>query len=362
MPLKIVPPRPGKTPNWSVRGTYLRQPVDQTAGSPRRAVAVALKRRIERAIESGEFERRTIQSRGEPTFLTAALAYVEAGGERRYIKRLVEHFGETPLGEIAQTDVDDAAVAICPGATPATRNRTVYTPVSAILKTAGKAIVLARPKGAKGRVVTDHLIPPDAQIVIAAAWAIDRRFAVLLTFLLFTGCRLGEALAIRRAGDLRLSERRAWVGRSKNGEPREVVLREDLCTLIEELVGDDTTGRLFPFHQGGHLKHLLTRAKLKALALPCPARRPTGWRQPPNRLAFVNFHTFCHTWATWLRRYGGIDLQGLVGTRRWKSLRSAARYAHVVARDEWQRVEQLPAVNAAAPIRGGNVESTRDTG
>ena len=33
-----------------------------------------------------------------------------------------------------------------------------------------------------------------------------------------------------------------------------------------------------------------------------------------HRLSWVNFHTFRHTWATWMRRYGGADVQGLVAT------------------------------------------------
>lgn len=356
MPLKIIPPRKARTPNFSVRGTYLKRYVDQTAGSDRRAVAVALKRRLEREIESGEFDRRARAATGAPSFLTAALAYVEAGGEQRYIPRLVEHFGETPIDDIGQAETDAAAIAICPRAAGSTRNRAVYTPVAAILKNAGRKLILARPKGAKGRIVTDHLNPPDAQIVIAAAWEIDARLAVLLTFLLFTGCRLGEALSIERAAHMRLADRRVWVRASKNGDPREVVLREDLAALLADHVAGEPAGRLFPLHQGGHLKHLLMRAKLKALGLPCPARRPAGWRQPPNRLAFLNFHTFCHTWATWLRRYGRMDLQGLVGTGRWRNARSVARYAHVDAREEWQRVELLP------PIRGKSGGSDRETG
>jgi integrase len=46
------------------------------------------------------------------------------------------------------------------------------------------------------------------------------------------------------------------------------------------------------------------------------------------RLAFVGFHTFRHTWATWMRRYGGADLQGLAATKNWRDPKSAARYAH----------------------------------
>jgi hypothetical protein len=102
--------------------------------------------------------------------------------------------------------------------------------------------------------------------------------------------------------------------------------------------------RLFKFNDGGHFKHMLMRAKLAFLGLPCPKRRPVGWKPPENRLAFVGFHTFRHTWATWMRRYGGADVQGLVETGNWRDPRSASRYSHAVARDEWDRVDNLPSM------------------
>ena len=60
------------------------------------------------------------------------------------------------------------------------------------------------------------------------------------------------------------------------------------------------------------------------------ACRPVGYR-----LSFVGFHTFRHTWATWMRRYGKAEVQGLTETGNWRDPRSAARYSHVAAREEW---------------------------
>jgi hypothetical protein len=56
----------------------------------------------------------------------------------------------------------------------------------------------------------------------------------------------------------------------------------------------------------------------------------------------VNFHTFCHTWATWMRRYGGLDDKGLVATGRWKDIASASRYSHTVVSEESKRADRLP--------------------
>lgn len=356
MPLWLQPPRKDKTPNFSIRGQYLGVRVEQSARTPKQSVARKVLKQIEAAIERGEYPAPTIPNTArEPTFLSAANKYMDAGRRRRFIGRLIEHFGETPLREINQDAIDSAAVVLHPHGSPATRNAAVYTPVSAILRHSNMGFKLKRPKGAKGRVVTDYLNPEDAFAIIREAGTFDRELALLLRVLLYTGCRLGEALALTPE-HVRPGERIAFIGRTKNGDPRTVLLRQDLA---DELAAHESRrpGKVFRFHQGGHLKHQLMRAKLKSLGLLCPVRRPPGWRQPPNRLAFVNYHTFRHTFATWMRRYGGADVQGLVATGNWRDAKSAARYAHVVPRDEWQRVEHLPSDG-----RGNDVESDAATG
>ncbi len=239
-----------------------------------------------------------------------------------------------------------------PNVTPGTRNAQVYTPVSAILRHAGVDLKLKRPKGAKGRVVTGWLSQEDADAIITAAEDIDTELALLLRFLLYTGVRLGEALALRWE-DVMLAEGLAWTRREKDGVASDVRLRADLADrLAEHRRSAGPAARVFRFHQGGHLKHLLVRTKLAALGLPSPARRPTGWRAPSYRLRWVNFHTFRHTWATWMRRYAGADVKDLVATDNWRDERSAGRYAHAVARDAWNKVDLLPAVGKIRGLTG----------
>jgi integrase len=352
--LKLVAPRKGKSPNWTIRGTYLKVYVDKSCGTDKRSIARARLADLQGQIERGEFPpREAFAPTDAPTFLTAAVAYLEAGRRSRYVARLIKHFGETPLVEIDQAAIDTAAVILHPNATPATRNTCVYTPTSAILRHAGVDIKLRRPKGAKGRIVTDYLTPADAFAIIAAAETIDPELALLLKFLLYTGVRLGEALALTW-DNVSLEERSARILRSKNEDPRELLLRDDLCEALRGCA--KAHGRVFRFQQGGWLKDLLLRAKLAACGLPAPVRLRKGKRRslPPYRLSWVNFHTFRHTWASWMRRYGGADLQGLVATGNWRDLRSASRYAHAVARDEWKRVESLPSLGS---IRGKSAES-----
>ena len=77
MPLKLIPPRPGKTPNYTVRGTYLRVYVERTAGTPEKKLAGQVLKGIERAIERGEYAatpKPVLEATRPPTFADAALA------------------------------------------------------------------------------------------------------------------------------------------------------------------------------------------------------------------------------------------------------------------------------------------------
>jgi integrase len=330
MPLKLVPPREGKSPNFTIRGAYLGVRVNKSSGAHKRSVALTVLRGLERAIECGEYPPKQVAAGDwERTFLTAAVAYMEAGRSPRHVAKLIKHFGATPLAEIDQAAIDEAAVTLFPHATAGTRNAARSMPSSAPRAPRG----VSSPTGYATRMLPLSSRRPIASIPSSL---------FCCAYLLYTGLRLGEALALRWA-DVDLENARAWVRRQKDGIASDVRLRADLCERLGAAGVGESHERLFRFHQGGNLKHKLTRAKLIALGLPCPTRRTPGWQPPPSRLQWVNFHTFRHTWATWMRR-AGTDVQGLVATGNWRDPRSAACYAHVVPREEWQRVDDLPSV------------------
>lgn len=343
MPLTLVPPRKGKTPFFYMRGSHVGVRVNESCRTDKRSVARKVLVRREQAIERGEWPPKSVPRADGKTFLTAAVRYMETGHRPKYIAPLIKRLGHLDCAVIGQDEADDAAVALYPNVTPATRNSCVYTPLIAVLRNAGYKPQIRRPQGAKGRVVTDSLSKEDALAILKAADGFDPEYGLLLRFLLYTGVRLGEALSL--TWDLvRLDEKRAWIRTSKNGDPRELVLRDDLVAAMLVHTRRNNDLRVFRFHQGGHLKHQLLRAKLAALGLDCPIRRPKDWRPPPYRLSWVNHHSFRHTWATWMRRYGGADVKGLVATGNWRDARSASRYAHAQASEEWARVERLPSV------------------
>lgn len=322
MPIKLIPPRAGKTPYWSGRGTYLGQYVDRSTKTADRRKAKRLLDKWQAEIERGEFARP-----GEPTFVNAAVEYMKTGGERTYVGRLLDYFGpDFLLSRMDQAAIDNAAFELYPKASPATRNRQVHTVISAILKRAKIDHRLQRPKGAAGLVKTDWLWPEQAFRLFNNSREIDPEFASLLVYLCYTGSRLSEALNLAVA-DVNLSESFAFVRDTKNGNPRPVFLPP---VVVAELAshprGMDRSGTLFRFRKNGRLYTLLSRTKKAA----------------GSDLGFVNFHTFRHTWATWMRRYGGLDTAGLVGTGAWKDRKSAGRYEHVVVTEEATKAALLP--------------------
>jgi integrase len=348
MPLKLVPPRKGWSPYYRVRGSHLGVRVDRSTKARDVKTARRIRDKWKRQIERGEFA-----VSGEATFASAARDYMKAGGDPRPIGPLLDFFLDKPLSQIDQKAIDAAAIALYPGddISPATRNREVYTPISAVLKHAGFDFKIRRPKGSRGRVMVEWLWPEQAFRLFTAATTLDPEFGILLQFLCYTGCRLGEALSLA-CNNVRLAESFAFVRTSKNGDPRAVFLPPELVgALANHPKGlDRKEARVFRFHQGGALRWLLNAAKMTACGLEKPRRVKGGKtpRLPEHELEWVTFHTFCHTWATWMRRYGGLDTKGLVGTGRWRDEQSASRYQHVVVSEESRRAELLPIPKAKA--------------
>lgn len=372
MPIKLIDPRPGKTPYYTGRGTHRGVYVERSTKFTSKQKAKECIVSWEREIERGEYDKKPTEPvagpKREATFADAALAYLRADGEANYIGIIIDYEGEYAIRdkfvrEIDQIMIDNCASAIYPDAPASTRNRNFYTPVSAVLKRAGNTMEIKRPVGWRGKKSQSWLEPEQAFPLIDNCYRIDPEFGLLCMTYLYTGERLGEPLK-SHLRDLRLDVRDAkgnpqpllYIPDTKNGEPRPVHLPPILVEAFRAQpprplsVGHrpqadagvpwlqrQPGARLFRFHSGGHLRDMLSEAMLRTgLSFP---RREGG------------FHIFCHTYGTWMTRYGGLDTEGLVRTKRWKNAESAARYAHTVASYEARQADHLP-----TPIRGNSVE------
>ena len=320
MPYKLVPPDPARRQaNFRVRGTEFGQCLDRSAGTSDRREAQRILTEWREQAKQGMFQ----AARG-PTFAGAAMSYMQAGGEKQHLPELLRHFGETPLARIGQAEIDKAAAELFPHQTNATRNRSVYTPVSAVMRHAGHAIVLRRPKGAYGTSRVHWLKPDEAKALLAAARSVSARFGAFCTFLLYTGCRMGEAMRLRPA-DLHLEDGFAYVRKTKNGDPRAVHLPVNVIRALADLPEYPITvyGLSNCRKPDDMLVEAFRRAKLP---------KPDG----------VAFHLFRHTYGAWMRRYAGLDTSGLVATGAWKSRNAASVYEHAVTSDEARKADTLP--------------------
>jgi integrase len=367
MPLTLVPPKAGRTPNYHIRGSHLGIAVNRSAKTPVKDIAKRLKKRIEEEIEQGIYKPAGVQEDAPLTFLAAAVAYMKAGGERDFLGPMIEYTGpgsvrDRAIERITQTDIDYLAGELYPNASAPTRNRQVYTPIAAVLHRSGDQRKFKRPKGWRGSRAISKLEPDQAFALIEAAEQIDREFGLLCYVLLYTGRRISETLKAKLR-DLNLDRSVVYLRDTKNGEAVEVhlppILVQKLLAMPPRRFRDGSAGRsqadagiaflkrhpdqrIFRFHYGSYLRGLLADAMNQAgLSFP---RRQCG------------FHLFCHTYGTWMHRYGNLDTYALARTNRWKDPRSADVYVHTEVGSEARMADILP----TPPIRAVRVQKSDD--
>jgi integrase len=321
MPFALVPPKVGRSPYWRVRGTEYGISIDRSTKVADKASAAKLLKQWR-----DEAKRQHLappdETRGV-TFAAAAVSYLRAGRSRLFVKPLVIHFGETPLAKIGQAEIDAAAEAILPDALPQTRNRSVYTPTLAIMRHAGVVKAIKRPKWTGGRRL-DWLRPDDAFRLLEAAGATDKRLGALLTFLLYSGPRLSEALRLTWA-DIDLTAATALLRQTKNGEPIVVHVPPSAIAALANL--DKSKRRVFGLTKCARLYALLDKAeKLSGVTL------PTG----------SAFHMLRHSHAMWRRLFANADTAALVASGLWKSRNAASVYEHLDLTAESRKSDLFP--------------------
>jgi len=311
MPLKLVA-RHG-SPNWYMRGTVRGISVDESTGTSERNAAEAIRARREwEILQASVFGRKTTT-----TFLEAAVSYMEAGGERKFLKPLLEEIGGLALAQIDQAVIDRTAKLVYPAGANSTLNRQVYTPISAVMKHASARGLcehrqIERPRQPRGRV--RWLTPAEADRLIETSSA---HLKPLVIFLLYTGARASEALYLDwRRIDLNRAE--VQFLDTKNDEPRGVPLHPRVMAALTGLKHRD--GAVFrrpdgrPYAPkgdgGGQIK--------------------TAFNGACRRAGITDFspHDCRHTWATW-HYAANRDLPSLMKLGGWKSEKMVLRYAHV---------------------------------
>lgn len=317
MPLKLRKRKGSR--NWYLRGTVRGISVDESTGTDKKAAAEEI--RIKR---EAELLHRSIYGRGQTaTFLEVAVSYMEMvePAQRRYVSRLLHHFGEVPILQIDQMAAERCVAALYPTAAPATVHRNCLGPLMAILHHAeavfpdfvAPRISKKRWRLPKGR--ARWLTPDEAERLIAAC---SPHMRPLVVFLLYTGARLGEALKLDWS-DVDLGCRRTVFRDTKNGETRGVPLHERIVVELGNLPHRE--GRVFRRPDGARYADRggMGGGEIK-----------TGFKAACRRAGIQDFtpHDCRHTWATWFYAKHR-DIRALMELAGWKSERMVMRYTHV---------------------------------
>lgn len=326
MPLKIVQ-RHG-SPNWYLRGTIRGVTVDETTGTDDRNRAEEIRIRRETEI----LDRTIYGIRKTATFLEASVMYLENGGSPRFVDRIAKHFGTTPLNQIDQMAIDRAARMLYPSAAPATVNRQLYTPISAVLHFAASrklcdTPILARPKLPKGRV--RWITVEEANRLIEES---AEHMRPLLIFLFYTGARLSEALYIDWR-NIHLTRAHAEFLDTKTNDDRGIPLHPRVVAALANL----------PHREGAVFRKPNGKPYEKKKNDEGGGQIKTGFKGACRRAEITNFspHDCRHTWATW-HYAANRDLIALMKLGGWKSERMVLRYAHVNVGNLASTVNNLP--------------------
>lgn len=286
------------------------------------------------------------------SFAAAVTAYLQheqrSDGTKALVRRLLGHFRQTPIDQIGQESADRACRALCrPDAAPGTVIRNVLAPLSAILTHAARRGWCQRPtfqapRVPKGR--TPYLTPEQFEALRAAA---APHLRPLLTVLVCTGMRLGEALALDwSAADLRGARIRLEADTTKGGRVRVVSLPPAAVAALAGLP-----------HREGRVFRARGRTLPDGRVLPGLPYRETGsggggqikkaWATACARAEIedVTPHVLRHTFATWhyaLHR----DLMKLRDEVGWSSVALVERYAQLMPEGHEKGIRRVWGIGA----------------
>ena len=354
---------------YHVRGTHHGIRVDQSARTRVLRDAEAVKERLERKI----FDEVVLGKPQQRSFAEAAIGYMNAGGEKRYLAPILKayvkgpdrkpvRFGAMLLNAIEQSVIDELAGVVMPTGKASTRNRCVYTPVAAVLNYAAdqrsfafNRIAIRRPK--------QQFVRPDHRTPLEVEWWLERtkHLTPLMTAYVGTGARASELLNLEW-GDvsLRTTKITLWEDDTKTGNARGV----DVQSRVRNVWPERGHGHVWrnldgdPWHSYDAINLFLRKitereakrradsielAELKSLERACrrlvPGQRPNAAKRQlmekiieTYRVPRLHLHALRHTWATWAYAVTR-DLPWVMSQGGWATEQMALRYVHAASID-----------------------------
>lgn len=180
------------------------------------------------------------------SFSETAASYIEHGGDRRYLPRIIDHFEDRALASIHPFDIYQMAESLYPNAINATRNRQALTPARAVM-------IHGYERGWCSYIKLRRLRqdPPKRKSPAAPVWLHafirqcerDRlqRVAAIVLFMSQTGARVSEAVNLLWA-EVDLEARTALLLKTKTSVNSRRYLTDELVARLRRLRGEATDG------------------------------------------------------------------------------------------------------------------------
>lgn len=323
MPLKLNK-RPG-SPYWQITGSLCGHRVRESTGTADRRQAELTRLEIEKNILE---KRKRVE---DYTLADAILAYIENGGEGKYLGPINEAMGRVLLSDIDQELIDRTAKKVFAAYKHGEKTRTYknstivrhyYTPLASVLHYASDLGWIPYFRIRKPKVTRP-----------APQWANEKWFAkffaqahediaAIVTFLAGTGCRISEVL-LADWKDTNLEEGWTYVRTTKTGEPRLVYLPAFVVDALRPYEKD--SGRIFGMYASRHSVNQAIERVCKRAGIEYLSSHKVG----------------SHTYATNLSIYAGMDAKALTETGRWKDPKSTHFYTHFVTREMAKKADTL---------------------
>lgn len=196
------------------------------------------------------------------TFAECAALYMEQGGERKFLAPLIKRFDGMRMSEVTQAVVSRAAQELYPNQGLASRVRTVFTPLNAVVRSAHRAgmcelVIFEKPKF-KTKPVK---YADDRWFEIVLPYC-GLRLAAIILFITLTGARVQEACDLLWR-EVDLDRREAILQITKGGGSRRVLLAPVLIQALTRLAdeyGCQAGGRVFGYAARWSVNQAIERA------------------------------------------------------------------------------------------------------
>ena len=294
MPLTLY--RRGKV--WHYRGTVAGR---RLRGSCKTADKAIASRQIAE-IETKQWKCGFDGPEAVLTFAQASIKYRAAGKQTRFLEKIEDYWKDALVQNITPGAIHDAALALYPRATAATRNRQAIVPMQAVINHAADSELCARIRVKRFKVETKSKIPATLEWVEAFRKACKRpQLGALAIFMFLTGARVSEALAVEWE-DIDFKAKTVLIRQTKLGNERRAHLPQSLIVVLANLPRSNSGRGVFWYETRNHC--LLT------------------WRRAAKRarIAPLSMHSCRHGFATALLQRG-IDPVTVAKLGGWKSVR-----------------------------------------